>query len=356
MCVVCVQATRPSETKPAQPPPRDDAAFARGRDFLARHPSVDCHAHPGRFFMRGVSANDFTSAYAPMDPADSIADMRDGQVSAVFFATVADLPVLGFRDGGLRATRAFEPGEAAADHARQLGVIDALADRFDMRSGWSADDVTGAIAEGRLACFRSVEGGDFIEDQLDRIPAAAARGVRSITIIHYRTNQIGDTQTETPTHGGLTPLGRDTVRAMEAAGIIIDLSHATFETSRDVAAMASRPVMLSHSNVISPGAAHPRLVSPDHARLIADTGGVIGVVPAGFAQESFADYIDTILRMTDQLGIDHIAIGTDMDFTYRSVFPSYRDWPLLPGTLLARGLSEGEVAKIMGGNMMRLMA
>lgn len=119
--------------------------------------------------------------------------------------------------------------------------------------------------------------------------------------------------------------------------------------------MATQPMVLSHSNIASTGGSHPRLVSPNIARLIAQTGGLIGCVPAGFAQSSLDDYVDTIFRTIDTIGIDHVAIGTDMDFTYRSVLPSYRDWPALAGTLLARGLAEHEAAKVMGGNAIRIL-
>ena len=87
-----------------------------------------------------------------------------------------------------------------------------------------------------------------------------------------------------------------------------------------------------------------------------ESGGLVGAVPAGFDQAGFSDYIDTILYMADVLGVDHLAIGTDMDYTFRPVMPDYRSWPRLAGELLLRGLHETEVAKIMGGNWFRLTA
>jgi membrane dipeptidase len=329
--------------------------LAAGRDLLRRHPSVDIHAHPGRFFMRGARSTPFTEHFAAPFPERAVADMRVGGVSAALFATVADNAVLGFGPRGLSAQRDFAAGEAVADHGRQLDVLDTLIQTESLIRGGESRDIVAAHAAEDLACFASIEGGDFIEDKIERIGEAQRRGVRSITLIHYRTNQIGDTQTEPATHGGLSPLGREIVREMEAAGVLVDLAHASLDVTRDVAEMATRPVLLSHSNIAPPAGSHPRLVTADHARLVTATGGLIGVVPAGFAQSTFTDYIDTIMRMIDLLGSEHIAVGTDMDFTYRTVFPSYREWPAIPGALLARGLPEADVARVIGGNFLRIL-
>jgi Membrane dipeptidase (Peptidase family M19) len=83
-------------------------------------------------------------------------------------------------------------------------------------------------------------------------------------------------------------------------------------------------------------------------------GGIIGSWPSGLGLSSFADYIDAILRLVDAAGIDHTAIGTDMDANFKPVLRSYRDWSLIPAALLARGMREDEVAKVMGGNFMRI--
>lgn len=348
MCLICL----PRWAGPPPPEPSVNARqYADGLAFLDRHPTVDLHAHPGRFFMSGAPRTPFVASYPEPDVARAVADMRSARLGAAVFATVADLPVLERTDRGLGAGRPFKPGEALADHERQIRAASRAFRREGLRVARTGGEIAAVHGEGQLAGLLSVEGGDFIEDRLDRVAQAAAQGVHAITIIHYRTNQIGDTQTEASTHGGLTPLGRDTIRAMESAGVLVDLSHASPEAVEQATAIAARPMLLSHSNVAPSGGSHPRLIPLDHARRVAGTGGVVGCVPAGFAQASFEDFIDTIFRMIEQLGIDHVAIGTDMDFTYRSVLPSYRDWPALAGTLLAHGLTEMETASVMGGNV-----
>lgn len=356
MCVICAMPPASASTAPPRPPSVDAERRTAGIAFLQRYPTFDLHAHPGRFFMAGAPRSAFVDSYSSPDPEQAVADMRHGGLAGAMFATVADLAVLGKTERGLGATRAFTPGEAHGDHLRQIDAARALFAANDIALARSGADIRAAHASNGLAGFISVEGGDFIEDRLDRIAQAAALGVRSITIIHYRVNQIGDTQTEAPVHRGLTPLGRATIRAMEDAGMLVDLSHASFDTVKQATAIATRPMLLSHSNIGPVAGPHPRLISLDHARRVTATGGVVGCVPAGFAQASFDDFVETILRMIDQLGVDHVAIGTDMDFTYRSVLPSYRDWPALAGTLLARGLTEDEAASVMGGNAMRILA
>lgn len=356
MCRVCFVEEGDDRPVPATRVAVGEAELASGRAFLARHPTVDIHAHPGRFFMAGARRNDFTDHYAPPFPQAAIADLRASGATASSFATVADNAVLGFGARSLAATRGFSPGEAYSDHLRQLDAFDAVRFRSALPLARDAAAIGRAHAAGEVVALLSIEGGDFIEDRLDRIDEAADRGVSAITVIHYRTNQIGDTQTEQPVHDGLTPLGGEIVRAMEAARILVDVAHASFAATAAIAEVASRPLLLSHSNVAPPGADHPRLVTLDHARLVTSGGGVVGAVPAGFAQDCFEDYLDTILRMIDQLGIDHIAIGTDLDFTFRPVLASYLDWPALAGGLLRRGLLDADCAKVMGGNFLRIFS
>lgn len=335
----------------------DAAAREAGKSLLRRHPSVDVHSHPGRFFMIGADDRTaFMDQHPPGEPQQAVGDMHAGGVSAVLFATVADNRLLEQGERGLRAVREFRAGEAHQDHRRQMHVLQSIVRDNAVLQGRDVADIYAAHACQETACMFSVEGGDFIEDRLERVAAAHREGVRSITVIHYHTNQIGDTQTESPVHRGLTPLGRDIIRAMQSAGIIVDLAHASLAATRQAADVAARPMMISHSNLRVHADDHPRCISLEHARLVTQSGGLVGAVPAGFGQATFGDYIDTILHMVDALGAAHVAIGTDMDFTYRPVFSSYRDWDLIPAALLARGMNEEEVAGVIGGNFIRLLA
>jgi membrane dipeptidase len=334
----------------------DPEQRAAGTAFLERHVTVDTHSHPGRFFLAQLPyQTPTTRAFGEPFETQAIADLDAGQVSATLFAAVSDLRILEMTPAsGLRAAREYQPGEAYADYRRQLAELKAMAARREFGAGLSPYDIDAAHQRHRVAGVFAVEGGDFIEDRLDRVHEAFRDGVRTITVVHYHINQIGDIQTETPVHQGLTRLGKSIIGEMNRAGIIIDLAHATFAVTRDVLETSTKPVMISHSNLSTATLNHPRLISSEHAKLVAAAGGIIGSWPSGFGQSTFADYIDSIRRLTDTVGIDHVAIGTDMDANYRPVFRSYRDWSLIPAALLARGMSDEEAAKIMGGNFLRV--
>lgn len=329
---------------------------AAGAAFLKRHASVDIHSHPGRFFLKGVvDRTPTTRAFGEPFEAAAIADLNAGNVSAALFSAVADMRLLEMTPSqGLHAARDFQPGEAYKDYRRQLAELKALAASPGLGAGLTPADIDAAHARHKSAAVFAVEGGDFIEADLDRVHEAFHDGVRAITLVHYHINQIGDIQTEAPIHNGLTAQGKSIVAEMNKAGILIDLAHATFGVARDVIEVSSKPVMVSHTNLLTPTASHPRLISREHAKLVAAAGGIIGSWPSGVGQATFADYIDSILRLIDAVQIDHVAIGTDMDANFKPVLRSYRDWSLIPAALLARGLRENDVAKIMGANFQRV--
>jgi membrane dipeptidase len=329
---------------------------AAGVALLTRHPSVDTHAHPGRFFLKDVSyETPTTRAFGAPFEAQAVADLNAGHVSASLFAAVADMRLLEQSPKGIRAVREFEPGEAYADTQRQVKAMQALVASRLVGPGLNAEDIEAAHRHRHCAAVFAVEGGDFLEDKLDRVHEAFHAGIRAITIVHYHINQIGDIQTEPPIHNGLTPLGASIVREMNRAGIIIDLAHAPFAVVKDAIEASHKPVMISHTYLATPSFQHPRLISEEHAKLVASAGGIIGAWPTGFGLNNFADYIDAIQRLVDTVGVEHVAIGTDMDANYKPVLRNYRDFGLIPAALLARGMHEAEVARIIGGNFLRVM-
>jgi len=275
-------------------------------------------------------------------------------VTASLFAIVADFPLLGLEGGGLRAVREFHDGEAYRDFARQFARLRSLVDDGLIKPGLAPDDIRAAHRAGERVAVLCSEGGDFIEDRLERLAQAYAAGLRSVTLVHYHVNQLGDVQTVAPVHEGLTALGRDVVQEMNRLGMIIDVAHATQATCAAVVAESRVPVMLSHSNLQGGAAPSPRLISKAHARLIADSGGIVGAWPAGIGSRSLADYAGQILALVDAVGIEHVAIGTDMDANYKPVLTEYADFPLLAAALLARGIRERDAAKVLGGNFLRL--
>jgi membrane dipeptidase len=316
------------------------------------------HCHPGLFFFEGMAM--------PEDPMiqkmasvgvfteRTVADMAAGQLSAALFATVADAKIIGFREYGLYAHREFEPGEAYADHLRQMSVLQKMVDTGLVAPVRSVSDLLAAKQAGKVGAVFSCEGGDFLEEEGERLTEAWEAGIRSIQLVHYHINQLGDIQTDAPKHNGLTEFGRETVAEMNRLGMIIDMAHATFETTRDAAELSTQPIMVSHSFIADEDIQNPRLLSEDHARLVAETGGLVGAWPAGIGNPDFPSFIDRLMRLVDLIGIDHVGLGTDMDANFRPVFTNYRQLPQIPVVLKRRGMSDGEIVKVLGGNFIRV--
>jgi len=325
-------------------------------------PWLDLHAHPGRCFLADLASTDQNSAdplasqLGSHDLLAALSAAQEAGMTAVTVSTVADLRVLSpDPDRGLRATRSFLPGEAYDDHKRQLDGIARLLAEAGREIAVSAADIDNAHQNGRTAVLVSCEGGDFLEGRLGRLAEARAAGVSSLTLVHYRINSIGDVQTEQPAHCGLSRFGRDVVAECNALGIVIDCAHATFETTADVLAQSNDPIMVSHSHLDHADRHHPRLLSAAHARAVAACGGLIGAWPSGVTSGSLSDFADEVLRLIDLVGIDHVAIGTDMDGNFRPVMRNYADFAALPQLLADRGLSADEAAKILGTNALDLL-
>ena len=327
----------------------------RGRALMTAHPSIDVHSHAGRSFLVGAE-HDSLVVRLMRDgfEAERADDMQTARVTASVFAVVADLPLLGLADGGLAVVRDFRPGEAYGDFNRQLDRLLAVIERGVFSLALSPADILAAHAAAKPAMILSSEGADFLEDRLERVAEVHRKGLRCVTLIHYNTNRLGDNQTSPPVHNGLTAFGRDVVREMNRAGMIIDVAHASVATCAGVLEASSVPVMLSHSNLDTGPVASPRFVSVEHARMVTRAGGLIGAWPAGIGSETLSDFVDQVLALVDAVGAKHVAVGSDMDGNYKPVLTDYADFPLLAAALLARGSSESDVVNILGGNFLRL--
>jgi membrane dipeptidase len=318
---------------------------AAAQEITRASASVDLHAHPGFF------------STSPLPMEGQIERMRRGRLKAVLFAAVGDGPLIGRRSGGgLYAKREPLPGELYTAAWKQLDPVRTRTAAPGLPLIKSPGDFNRLAGDADPGAILAVEGGDFLEGRLDRVEESYRRDVRSIQLVHYRVNELGDIQTEPARHGGLTPFGKDVVHEMNRLGMVIDLAHLTHDGVRDAVAVTTKPVILSHTVLATPSA---RAISRAHGELIAKNGGVVGIFPVNSTYRGFSGYITHIERMIEAIGVDHVGIGTDMDGISPPSFlawDDYREWPTIGAALLSRGHSAADVAKVTGGNFRRVFA
>jgi membrane dipeptidase len=319
--------------------------------------------------------------------------MREGGLTAAFFSIWVDARYV----RGTAFRRALD----------LIGAVRALADTSpDVELATTAADVRAAAARGHVAALMGVEGGHAIESSLEKLDSLYGLGVRYLTLTWNNGNDWAGSSTDPERHGGLTSFGRQVVARMNQLGMLVDVSHVSDATFRDVLATSTRPVIASHSSCRAL-AHHPRNLSDEQLRAIAGNGGVVGInfYPV-FLDEHFRDQyeamrrrlkpqidairarhrgrpgesafevdkfvgqhaesldVPTIDRLVDHIdhavqvmGIDHVGLGSDFDGI--SVLPrpmkDATSLPELVRALVARGYSDSDVRKILGENFLRLL-
>jgi membrane dipeptidase len=312
--------------------------------LLASTVTADIHTHAGWVHRE-------KAPYAPI-----AAPMLAGRMSVISLAIVSDSGTLRVtQDGRIYSYRDPQDGELYRRSQQSFERMQGLLERENMSVVRTADDLR-PLGQGRPAALVAAEGADFLDTDLDRIDEAYQRyTLRHLQLTHYRVNALGDIQTVSSVHGGLTPFGADVIRRCNQLGVVVDVAHGTYDLVKRAAEVATRPLVLSHTSLVDNPPPFTRRISPDHARVIAGTGGVIGVwPPAGYFHDMHG-YAAGIARMVDIAGIEHVGIGTDqLGLTGPSVFDTYEKLPEVAQALLATGFSTDEAAKILGGNFQRV--
>ncbi|MCB9897906.1 MAG: membrane dipeptidase [Planctomycetes bacterium] len=233
-----------------------------------------------------------------------------------------------------------------------------LGDRVALCEG--PGEVAAARDAGRLAVVLAIEGGHAIEDDLELLADFRRHGVRTMTLTWNNSNGWADGCGDDGPHGGLTPFGRDVVAAMEELGMVVDVSHAAESTFDDVLACATRPLLASHSCARALRE-HRRNLHDAQLRALAESGGVacVNFYPHFLVAEGEADVDDVVahvLRFLEVAGEDHVGLGGDYDGI--PVGPKGAEdvtgLPRVTAGLLARGVSERVLRKVLGGNLLRL--
>jgi membrane dipeptidase len=315
-------------------------------DVLRKSISVDVHTHGGQ---TGI-----TSKAPPND--DLASAMRAGSLAVACLADVPDGPILGRNtEGVLAAVSTPEPGQLYRHHLERLAWMDEMVASHGLRRALSAADLEAAHKAGKPAIIADVEGLDFLETKLERLEEAHQRGIRHLQLVHYTPNDIGDFQTGTSVHEGLTSFGAEVIRACHRLGFVCDVAHGTEDMVTQAVKVATKPLLLSHTAVSGSQAMGPtplsgRQISPDHARAIAETGGSIGI---WHFFPNLDKYVDGLKEMAEIVGVDHVSIGTDQHVSPGSV-PDYTQWVHLVAAMLRGGFIPEEAGKIAGGNYMRV--
>jgi membrane dipeptidase len=378
-------------TAPPLLPAADDAALVRALAILEAAPVVDGHNDVPWAIRTAKTRPMDVDAYdlSQTTPGQTdLARLRKGRVGGQFWSV-------------------FIPGEGKAQgYARvqleQIELTRRMIDRYpqDLALALTADDVTRAFEAKRIASLLGIEGGHAIENSLDVLRQFHELGVRYMTLTHSSTIDWADAATDSAHHGGLTRFGEEVVREMNRLGMLVDLSHVSPETMEDAIRVSQAPVIFSHSSARAL-ADHPRNVPDGVLRMLTDNGGIVminfysGFVEPRGAQQmrsmfdvqrrlreqhpndpeaarrayaqwrrdnpvprgtvgTLADHIDHVRRVA---GIDHVGLGSDYDGV--TSLPEGMDdvsrFPYLTAELLRRGYSDEDVAKVLGGNILRIM-
>ena len=264
----------------------------------------------------------------------------------------------------------------------------------------SAEDISGTASRGKIAALVGVEGGHAIENDLKNLEHYYELGARYMTLTHNETTDWADASYDAPRHGGLSSFGKKVVKSMNRMGMLVDVSHASDDTVRDVLRVSKAPVIASHSSA--------KALCPSRRNLtdelimgIAGSGGIVMInffplfiVPDGGEVEQryidfsialrgkklspeqyreemnawekqqppmprcyvghLVDHIDHIVKVA---GIAYVGLGSDYDgITYGpEQMPDVSGFPYVTQELLNRGYGTEEIGKILGGNFLRVL-
>lgn len=324
-------------------------------------PQAQAHSTPG-LTPRSIEVHDTALVVdlhcdTLLDVAAKRRDIRDRSTQGSI-----DLPRL--REGGVAAQvfAAFiHPREQARGAARAYELIAAF-DRMLEENSQSLGKVTraheiGALHRaGRIGAILSLENGDALEGNLANLEPLYQQGVRMMSLTWNPSNALADGAVE-QVHGGLTALGREVIGQMQALRMIVDVSHLSVQSFWDVLGAVQGPLMASHScaAALQP---HPRNLTDDQLRAIADAGGVVGVnfYPVFLGQPTLDRLLEHIDHLVEVMGPAHVGLGSDFDgFTGQVAgLEDVSKLPNLTAGLLARGYPREAIIQLLGGNVLRV--
>ena len=329
--------------------------YQRVGDLHKRILTLDTHCDTPMFFHQGV---DFTKR----DPRIlvDLHKMTEGRQDATIMVAYLPQPKIGQKFSDAVEMKAAGPAAYA----------DLIFDKIEAMVASKPDYVSIARTPsdlyldkrmGRKSIMLGIENGLALEHDLRNLLHFAQRGIVYITLCHNGDNDICDSARGCNTHNGVSSFGEKVIKEMNRLGIMVDLSHAGEKSFYDSLDISAVPFVCSHSNCRAL-CDHPRNLTDDQLRRLAQKGGVAHTTfYHGFLRKvgeaDIMDGIDHLEHAIKVMGIDHVGIGTDFDGD--GGVRGMRDASEIQQftlSLLRRRYSDEDIAKIWGGNWLRVMS
>ena len=303
-----------------------------------------------------------TYATAALDPGTAtnlqcdLGKMEKGGLDSVFlvvFVGQGPLDEPGYR-------RAYDQAMVKFDALKRL-TERMYPDRTELAR--TPADVERIAKSGKRVIMIGVENGYPMGTDLANLRAFYDLGARYLTLTHRDHNQLADSSSApAPIHGGLSPLGKRVVAELNRLGMMIDVSHVSEQSFRDVIAVTKAPIVASHS-ACAALTGSDRNLTDDQLRALAGNGGVIQIAavpnyirtkdPA--APPTLKDFVDHLDHAVKVAGIDHVGIGSDFDGGGGVPgFNNVAEAPNVTIELVRRGYTEAQIRKIWGENLLRV--
>jgi membrane dipeptidase len=372
--------------------PIDPKVQARIDRILKGTPLIDGHNDLAEqlrehyaFSVEGLASG---TDQRPSPLMTDMARLHQGRVGAQFWSVYIPSEVTG--DMAIRET------------IEQIDIVKRFVKAYpaDLELARTADDVVRIHKTGKVASLIGIEGGHQIGGSLAALRQFYDLGARYMTLTHFKNNEFADSATDDPKYHGLTDFGRTVVHEMNRVGMLVDLSHVSDDVMRQALQVSKAPVIFSHSSARALDD-HNRNVPDDILKLTAQNGGVVMVnFFAAYVSDAFrkwnaeeaaeearaksidngrpeqreaaikawkaanppprvsvgevADHVEHIAKVA---GYDHVGIGGDLDGIESAPegLGTVSGYPLLFAELIKRGWSDANLAKLAGGNVLRVM-
>lgn len=330
--------------------------FYTAKDLHRRMLTLDTHCDTPMFFPQGIH-------FDQRDPRILVDmhKMAEGHQDAVIMAAYLPQPKLGETFSSKVAFKVDGPLQYADLIFDKIEEIVNANNRY-LSIARTPSDLYEDKRKGRRSIMLGIENGLALNHDISNVRYFARRGVVYITLCHNGDNDICDSARGCNTHGGVSRFGEQIIKEMNRCGIMVDLSHAGEKSFYDALSISSKPIVCSHSNCKALCDV-PRNLTDDQLRALAKHGGVAHItLYHGFLRNDSqeATVMDAIAHLEHAIsimGIEHVGLGTDFDGDggIRGLADSSE---LINFTLhlLRRRYSERDIARIWGGNWLRVMA